>query len=155
MTIKTICLSNVSKLKLSGNVTAEVGDIITQTTSGANIIVLDAARPYETIVFNGNLNVSVGDYITQASSGANAVVTASGANVTSVSVDYVTGSFVNIDGNIAINAVEIESAVNRGTAEIPIWANVGIVPVSALDRNSTIISYIYNNSNEFDFLFIN
>jgi hypothetical protein len=134
------------QLRLSGNVTPKVGDILTQATSGANITV-SAADPVleETIVLNKVITANVGDYITQATTGTNVIVTADANSVTSVSIEYLTGSFETITGNLAINGVELIDSTYSGN----VWSNVGIVPHIATDRNVTIVSYIYNTANTF------
>jgi hypothetical protein len=93
-------------LRLSGNVSANVGDIITQTTSGTNVRVIGANLitssllvtynsgefNYSNVTVNlsGNLQANVGNYITQISSGANLEIVLTNAGGTNVLARYTT-----------------------------------------------------------------
>ena len=141
-------------LRVSGNIAPKFGDFITQATTGANATVI-AASEYatETILLNGTTSVIVGDYITQPISGTNVRITEAGTNVSSIKVEYVSGTFTNAFGNLSLNGTVLTNWSNVYTASTTTWSNInlGLVPLGAADRNTTVVSVIYNNSNAFDF----
>jgi hypothetical protein len=114
-------------LSLTGSVSANVGDVITQTVSGASLTVagIDSVARVLLVVQNnptgltfqdnyielsGNVTVSSGDYITQSSTGANVTVLTTGANISNVSVSYygiTTLTAGKLAGNIAINGSNV------------------------------------------------
>jgi hypothetical protein len=111
-------------LRLSGNVSANVGDIITQTTSGANVTVIgtnlitssllvtynsgDFNYSNVTVQLSGNLQANVGSYITQASSGANLQIVATNAGGTNVLARYTTVTqLITGSGNLKLNGSNV------------------------------------------------
>jgi len=114
-------------LRVSANITANVGDVITQTGSNANAtvygITTNADTSIVTVVYNdanrfnlanilinlsGNITANVGDYITQPTSGsnlANLVVLANVTNSSNITVQYVDAYTLTSEryGNIKIN----------------------------------------------------
>ena len=114
-------------LSLTDSVSANVGDVITQTISGASMTVagIDSVARVLLVVLNnsnsltfqdnylelsGNVTVSSGDYITQSSTGANVTVLTTEANVSNVSVNYygiTTLTTGKTGGNIAINGSNV------------------------------------------------
>jgi hypothetical protein len=111
-------------LRLSGNVSANVGDIITQTTSGANVTVIgtnlitssllvtynsgDFNYSNVTIQLSGNLQANVGNYITQTSSGANLQIVATNAGGTNVLARYTTVTqLITGAGNLKLNGSNV------------------------------------------------
>ena len=111
-------------LRLSGNVSANVGDIITQTTSGANVTVIgtnlitssllvtynsgDFNYSNVTVQLSGNLQANVGNYITQTSSGANLQIVATNAGGTNVLARYTTVTqLITGSGNLKLNGSNV------------------------------------------------
>jgi hypothetical protein len=107
-------------LRLSGNVSANVGDIITQTTSGANVTVIgtnlitssllvtynsgDFNYSNVTVQLSGNLQANVGNYITQTSSGANLQIVSTNTGGTNVLARYTTVTqLITGVGNLKLN----------------------------------------------------
>ena len=135
-------------LRLNGNVSANVGDIITQTTSGANVTVIgtnlitssllvtynSGEFDYSnvTVQLSGNLQANVGSYITQASSGANLQIVATNAGGTNVLASYTTVTqLITGSGNLRLNG-----------------SNVGVYPTSVavtpLTTSNLAINGIYS-----------
>ena len=111
-------------LRLSGNVSANVGDIITQATSGANVTVIgtnlitssllvtynsgEFNYSNVTVQLSGNLQANVGNYITQTSSGANLQIVATNAGGTNVLARYNTVTqLITGLGNLRLNGSNI------------------------------------------------
>ena len=143
-------------LTLTANITANVGDIITQTTSGANLTVVGADSTSnallvnynteteldfspEEVVFNGNLSVRVGDYVTQESSGANILVTQDNDGSTVIFGLYTSPMLIDLAGNVAINGTD--AGVN------PIEAGAFPTVSSELRLNGVMsVIYPYNST---------
>jgi hypothetical protein len=111
-------------LRLSGNISANVGDIITQTTSGTNVTVIgadlitssllvtynsgDFNYSNVTVQLSGNLQANVGNYITQTSSGANLQIVATNAGGTNVLARYTTVTqLITGLGNLKLNGSNV------------------------------------------------
>jgi hypothetical protein len=107
-------------LRLSGNISANVGDTITQTTSGANVTVIgtnlitssllvtynsgDFNYSNVTVQLSGNLQANVGSYITQISSGANLQIVLTNTGGTNVLARYTTVTqLITGLGNLKLN----------------------------------------------------
>ena len=111
-------------LDLSSRITANVGDVITQSILGASatisgiststniaLVTSNSTNPFRflenDVQLSGNVTVVTGDIITQSLTSANLYVTLDSANINTVAVSYnsmvklVTGS-----GNIAINGID-------------------------------------------------
>jgi hypothetical protein len=135
-------------LRLSGNVSANVGDVITQTTSGANVTVIgtnlitssllviynsgDFNYSNVTVQLSGNLQANVGNYITQTSSGANLQIVATNAGGTNVLARYTTVTqLITGTGNLRLNG-----------------SNVGVYPTSVgvtpLTTSNLAINGVYS-----------
>ena len=135
-------------LRLSGNISANVGDIITQSTSstnitviGANLITSSLLVTYNSGEFNysnvtvnlsGNLQANVGDYITQISSGANLQIVLTNAVGTNVLARYTTVTqLITGLGNLRLNG-----------------SNVGVYPTSVaiapLTTSNLAINGVYS-----------
>ena len=111
-------------LDLSGSITANVGDIISQTVLGANVtissiststnvvlVTMNAPNPFRylenDVQLSGNVTVVTGDIITQVSTGANLYVTLDSENINTIAVSYNSMAKLAIgSGNIAINGVD-------------------------------------------------
>jgi hypothetical protein len=124
---RTVTSTRSYYLSLTGSVSANVGDVITQTVSGASLTVagIDSVARVLLVIKNNttslafqenyvtlssNVTVSSGDYITQASTGANVTVLTTGANISNVAVNYygiTTLTAGKLAGNIAINGSNI------------------------------------------------
>ena len=155
-------------LKLSGNVSANIGDIITQSSSGANATVYgvntSANTSILTISYNsaeqfanativlqmsGNVTANVGDYITQPidrlGNEANLIVTVSAsgnANVTAKYVDVyplITTRFANIklNGNWLSGNVYPAAVFEANTGITNIAKNSAITAVYPLATKRT------------------
>ena len=135
-------------LRLSGNVSANVGDIITQATSGANVTVIgtnlitssllvtynsgEFNYSNVTVQLSGNLQANVGNYITQSSSGANLQIVATNAGGTNVLARYTTVTqLITGLGNLRLNG-----------------SNVGVYPTSVgvtpLTTSNLAINGVYS-----------
>ena len=111
-------------LDLSSNITANVGDVITQSVLGASVtissiststnIVLvtsNSTNPFRflenDVQLSGNVTVVVGDIITQTFSSANLYVTRDSTTINTIAVSYNSmAKLVTGAGNIAINGVD-------------------------------------------------
>jgi hypothetical protein len=134
-------------LRLSGNISANVGDVLTQATSGAsatiigaNLITSSLLVSYNipadfnysnvTVALSGNLQANVGAYITQASSGANLQVVLTNTGGTNVLARYTTMTLLSLgSGNLAVNGANV--------SVYPLTANVNPVITSNLAVNGT------------------
>jgi hypothetical protein len=135
-------------LRLSGNVSANVGDIITQTSSGATATVLgadlitssllvtynsgDFNYSNVTVQLSGNLQANVGNYITQTSSGANLEIVLTNTGGTNVLARYTTVTqLIAGSGNLKLNG-----------------SNVGVYPTSVgvvpLTTSNLAINGVYS-----------
>jgi hypothetical protein len=135
-------------LRLSGNVSANVGDIITQTSSGATVTVLgadlitssllvtynsgDFNYSNVTVQLSGNLQANVGNYITQTSSGANLEIVLTNTGSTNVLARYTTVTqLIAGSGNLKLNG-----------------SNVGVYPTSVgvvpLTTSNLAINGVYS-----------
>jgi hypothetical protein len=135
-------------LRLNGNVSANVGDIITQATSGANVTVIgtnlitssllvtynsgEFNYSNVTVQLSGNLQANVGNYITQSSSGANLQIVATNAGGTNVLASYTTVTqLITGLGNLRLNG-----------------SNVGVYPTSVavtpLTTSNLAINGVYS-----------
>jgi hypothetical protein len=139
-------------LKLSANVSANVGDVITQTSgSNAMVVGIDTISSdiilvtYNTGAFSttevdmqlsGNVTMFAGDLITQASTGANLSVVTTIHNSANVVLRY-NGltTLVSGSGNIAINGVDANT--------YPVIAMVDPVLTSNIAINGTHIANAY------------
>ena len=107
------------QLRLNTNLQANVGDVITQLTSGANATVIGTDLSTDLLLINynnstqfdfanvailmsGNITANAGSYLTQTSSGANLLVVDSttGANILA---QYTTSTVLDIIGNVEID----------------------------------------------------
>jgi hypothetical protein len=132
-------------ITFSGNLTANVGQFITQASSGANARITNTFR-YITIT-GANVatqTFNIGDYITQNGSTGNAVVVERVAGLSSnaavdgavtsslIYVDFLSGSFVANVGNIKLNGADLD-------------ANITAIPTTIFSGNTNVVSVIYNN----------
>lgn len=128
------------KLKLTGNVTANVGDIITQATSGANVRVVgtdwvdsdaiwyvrNSNNPFEftdiQLQFSSNITIFAGDVVTQESSSANLTVITTVYDTANVTLRYNSLEALDVNGgNLLINGID------SGYTAITVYAD----PISA------------------------
>ena len=134
-------------LKLSGNLQANVGDIITQVISGANVIVvgMNATTSSMMIIYNGsndfnysdvtvqlsgNLQANVGDHITQTLSSANLRIVSTNTGGTNVVARHTTVTqLITGTGNLKLN--------NSNVAVYPTSFAVNPVITSRLVINGT------------------
>ena len=141
----------------TSNVTANVGQFITQVTNGNNIANANVISRPGTIVFSGNINpvnlVTIGDTITQVTTGANAVVTkvtsVTGSN-TLVEVDFITSTnFTSGSGNVTVNGTlaTLPSSYKQIYFNGNITANVGqYIRQSISNANATVVANSYGNT---------
>jgi len=112
-------------LRLSGTVSANVGDIITQTTSGASATVVGAnlitssllvtynsavnfSYSNVTVNLSGNLQANIGSYITQATSGANLQIVSTNLGGTNILARYTTVTQLATGaGNLILNGSSV------------------------------------------------
>lgn len=165
-----IILGNISteypsyQITTSGNILANVGNFITQATTGANAVVI--SRP-GFLIFNnptGLANVQTGDIIFQPSTGANAQVfsvptTFGLVNVfyvnyiSSVGFNYTSGNVSYLrEGNlIAINNSPVSGNVISNTFSIlylaNIFSNVGNLSVNSVNSGRTPVSVVKDPTN--------
>lgn len=102
----TASVDRGTTVRLAGNVivTANVGNIVTQTGTSVNATVTAISATTGFINFAGNaVTANVGDTIIQTSSGANATVTANAVNQSRIAVTYNSGTFITGSGNVTIN----------------------------------------------------
>lgn len=134
-------------LRLNRNISANVGDVLTQTTSGAsatvigaNLITSSLLISYNgsvdfnysnvTVALSGNLQANIGSYITQASTGANLQVVLTNAGGTNVLARYTTMTLLSLgSGNLALNG--------NNVGVYPLTANANPVIASNLAVNGT------------------
>jgi len=91
-------------------VSANVGNIVTQTGTAVNATVTGITVTSGFIEFVGNLvTANVGDFITQTVSGANATVTSNVISQSRVPVTFTSGTFTVGSGNISINSTAVDS----------------------------------------------
>ncbi len=164
-------------LSLTDSITANVGDVITQTASGASLTVagIDSVARVLLVVRNnsnsltfqenqiglsGNVTVSSGDYITQSSTGANVTVLTSGANISNVEVSYygittlatgkASGNIAINDSNVAVYLTTVTGNVIVGTEIIINGTSTGnVYPLSIVPvgRNNDGIPFVDSNGN--------
>lgn len=125
-------------LRLSGNISANVGDVLTQFTSGAtatvvgadlitsSLLVTYAGNEFNysnvTVELSDNLQANVGSYITQVTSGANLQVMVTNAGGTNVIARYTTVTqLITGSGNFKLNGSNISVYPT----------NVAVTPISA------------------------
>jgi hypothetical protein len=173
----TVTTTRSYYLSLTGNVSANVGDVITQSVSGASMTVagIDSVARVLLVIRNntnsltyqnndvalsGNVTVTAGDYITQSSTGANLTVLTSGANVSNISLSYYgittlttgkAGSNIAINGsNVAIYPTTITSNVSLSSAIIINGTSTGnVYPLSIVPvgRNDAGNPFVDSNGN--------
>ena len=173
----TVTTTRSYYLSLSDSVSANVGDVITQTVSGASMTVagIDSVARVLLVIRNntnsltyqnndvalsGNVTVSNGDYITQSSTGANLTVLTSGANVSNISLSYYgittlttgrTGGNIAINGsNVAIYPTTITGNVTVGSAIIINGTSTGnVYPLNIVPvgRNNDGNPFVDSNGN--------
>jgi hypothetical protein len=137
-------------LRLNVSIRANVGDILTQLTSGASATVVgtdlttssvlitynspvDFNYSNVTVALSGNLQANVGSYITQVSSGANLQVVLTNTGGTNVLARYTTVALLSLGaGNLAVNGTNV--------AVYPLTANVNPIIASNLAINGTYSS---------------
>ena len=121
---QTISVNNRNIIKLTGNLRVNIGDVLTQTITGAstvanvanvstsNVEVSSLTNILSTsvlgnITLNGNLTANVNQWVTQVSSGANLQVfyapTLNGRQVVGY---YKSGSVFDTTGNVYVNGVD-------------------------------------------------
>jgi len=134
-------------LRLNSAISANVGDVLTQLTSGATATVVgtdlttssllityngpgDFNYSNVTVALSGNLQANIGSYITQSSSGANLQVVLTNTGGTNVLARYTTMTLLSLGaGNLAINGANV--------GVYPLTANVNPVITSNLAVNGT------------------
>jgi hypothetical protein len=111
------------KLKLTGNVSANVGDVITQATNSANLMVIGRDRTNVDTIwinymsggidyarveleFSSNLTIYAGDVVSQPSSNASLTVSTTVYDVANVELVYNTLESLDSQGNLWINGVD-------------------------------------------------
>lgn len=146
------------QLRLSSEIVANVGDIITQATSGANATVVGRSRTTDLVWINynnanefdfsnvvvtmsANIAANVGDYITQTTSNANVLVMASTSGDPNVFVTYTTIDLLDTAGNIYINGTDANIR--------PLTSGVDPVLTSNLAINGTYTGNVYPLINRF------
>lgn len=122
---KTATITDSVTVRLSGNniISANVGDFITQPSSGANAYITSVDRtvgtialtgtittgfintilPTYQIILSGNVSVSIGDVITQNNGLIVARATTAATNSNSIFVLYTQGNFTLGSGRITVN----------------------------------------------------
>ena len=134
-------------LRVSSNISANVGDMLSQVTSGANatvigadlitsslLVVYNSAVDFNhsnvTVGLSGNLQANIGNYITQASSGANLIIVLTNAGGTNALARYNTVTQLIVgSGNLALNG-----------------SNLAVYPTSA-GTNPVVTSNLIINGN--------
>lgn len=165
-------INNTATVRLSGNtkITANIGDYITQSISGANATIsnvgltsgvitlsgdinsgnINIILPTYEITFSGPLTATAGQFITQAATGANARILSSISNSTVVSVLYNVGYFRNGSGTIAINGSSrnvFPTANVKDINNITITSNIGdIITQTGSAGNAVVVSNISDSA---------
>jgi hypothetical protein len=134
-------------LRVSSNISANVGDVLTQVTSGASatvvgadlitsslLVVYNSAVDFNhsnvTVGLSGNLQANIGSYITQTSSGANLQIVLTNTGGTNVLARYTTVTqLITGLGNLKLNG-----------------SNVGVYPTS-VGTNPVVTSNLAINGN--------
>jgi hypothetical protein len=100
-------------ITFSGNLVANVGQFITQASSGANATLTATISNYIRLTGANAAarTFNIGDYITQNGSPGNAIVREQSINNPLIRVDYINGSFVANAGNIRLNGANVNAAV--------------------------------------------
>jgi len=115
-------------ITFSGNITANVGQFITQAASGANASVTANISSYITLTGANaaTRTFNIGDYITQNGSTGNAVVVEQSINNPLIRIDYISGSFIANVGNIRLNGANVNAAIPSTIFSIaPVIYNAG------------------------------
>jgi len=168
-------VNNTNYIRLTGNVTVNVGDILTEPVSGASVKVLAAGTNISNvkvssltniitngilanIVLSGNITANIGDSITQTSSNSSAIVYGAVQNSNQVYGLYSTGPF-DTTGNIAINGnVQVVHPTYVGSGNIflngndtKLYANV---TYTSATTNSIALNFVPYVANDASSLFI-
>ena len=148
----TVTTTPPYELRLSSEIAANVGDIITQVTSGANATIVGRDRTTDLVWINynnankfnysnivvtmsNNITANIGDYITQTTSNANVQVMTSTAGDPNVIVSYTTIDLLDTVGNIYINGTDANIR--------PITSGVDPVLTSNIAINGTYTGNVY------------
>ncbi len=150
-------VNNHTSIRLTGNtiITANVGDYISQAVGTANATVTSVSTTVGNIELtggvitgaiatNGNLiTANVGDTITQLGSTGNATIIANASLSALLTVQFNSGLFNLLTGNLQINGANIASypvSITSSTQVPIINANVGdIITQSSSGANATVI----------------
>jgi hypothetical protein len=132
---QTISVNNTNTIKLTGSLTVNIGDIITQPLTGARALVTDASTgsnirvttltniltntQFVTLTVDTPITANTGEYITQVTSGANISVYQTVSNSTSVYGYINSGTFDTIN-YLAVNG-SIGTAIPTGTGSANIF----------------------------------
>ena len=151
----TVASTVAYTLRLSSDITANIGDIITQSGSGANAtvygITTNANTSIVSVTYNdanrfnlanifinlsGNITANVGDYITQPTSGsnlANLIVLASVTNSSNITVQYVDVYSLTSEryGNIKVNGA---------------WPTANVYPTAITNLTTGTTTLAFNGS---------
>ena len=142
---QTISVNNQNIIKLTGTLTVSNGDVITESITGARVIVsmpstasanvqvnsltnILTSTTLGNITLNGNVTANISQWVTQVTSGANLQVfytpTLNGLQVVGY---YKNNNLFDTSGNIYINGVE--QIISTANVLAPSgWSNVGIKP---------------------------
>jgi hypothetical protein len=138
-------------ITFSGNITANVGQFITQATSGANAAITAIISNYITLTGANaaTQTFNVGDYITQNGSNGNALVVEQSINNPLIKIDYVSGSFTANVGNIRLNGANIGAAVPStifSTSTPAISSYITLTGANAATQTFNVGDYITQNN---------
>jgi hypothetical protein len=143
-------------LRLSSAVQTNVGDIITQTTSGVNATVVGTDRNSDAVLItyntaerfdfatvaislSGNVIAAEDDYLTQSTTGANLRIVSgtTGSNILAV---YTTLDLLSINDKVAINEVDTEVYPRTIGISVNLLSNI------AINGNFTSNALAYNDA---------
>jgi len=154
----TVTTTPPYQLRLSSEITANVGDYITQSTSGANATVVGRDRTTDLVWINynnanqfdysnviitmsGNISANVGDYITQESTDANLLVMVTNSGDANIIVAYTTVDLLDTSGNVFVNGVDANVVPAVSTVDPVLTSNIAI--------NGTYTGNVYPLMNKF------
>ena len=144
-------------IQLSGNITVNIGDYLTQTTICSQINFSNSIQAnvgeyitQTTIInqinFSGNITAVDGQYVSQTLSGANAVVVAATNLANVLSISYTTSNvFILSSGNVYISGIDANVYPTNTSANIIRSANATVVTGNN-SLNTLFVSYLNANT---------
>ena len=144
-------------IQLSGNITVNIGDYLTQTTicnqiNFSNSIQANVGEyiTQTTIInqinFSGNITAIAGQYVSQTLSGANAVVVAATNLANVLSISYTTSNvFILSSGNVYISGIDANVYPTNTSADIIRSANATVITGNN-SLNTLFVSYLNANT---------